>query len=141
MFRTNKTSMVSSMDMRGTVLSTPLADEVRTKQISRMWAQQSPMKVVAVDAGFTSDRLATGNNGGRLATDETKGLYIDSDFEEVRRSTMVAIQKSPTPVKVTFKDLTYTIRIKNSRSEKAIHGTKYREEQILKGVSGYALPG
>jgi len=50
--------------------------------------------------------------------------------------------KTVTPIKLSFTDLTYTVRVKSSKMERQNQGAKkYRNETILKGVSGYALPG
>ena len=54
---------------------------------------------------------------------------------------MSAMTKTATPIKLSFTDLTYTVRVKSSRSERKSCANKYLNENILKSVSGYALPG
>ena len=48
---------------------------------------------------------------------------------------MQAMTKNAVPIKLTFTDLTYTVRVKTEGKN------KYRDEIILKSVSGYMLPG
>lgn len=50
--------------------------------------------------------------------------------------------KTVLPIKLTFSDLKYEVRVRNTREERKLYGgKKHRMETILKGVSGYALPG
>lgn len=50
--------------------------------------------------------------------------------------------KIVTPIKLTFTNLKYQVRVKSTRSERQYLGAaKYRDETILKEVSGYMLPG
>ena len=57
---------------------------------------------------------------------------------------MEAMSKIDTPIKLTFTNLTYEVRVLNKDKLKAkASGTvpKYRDEVILKQASGYMLPG
>ena len=67
---------------------------------------------------------------------------LDQDINNLKASTLEAMTKTVLPIKLTFTDLTYEVRVKNSPAERKLHkGEKYRTDKILKAASGYALPG
>lgn len=56
--------------------------------------------------------------------------------------TQRAMSKIYMPIKLSFTDLSYTVRVRNQKSDiKKWKLPRYRDETILKGVSGYMLPG
>ena len=69
-------------------------------------------------------------------TDSEKSLVA------LKETTKKAMTKIKTPIKLTFNDLTYTVRVKNSEKEVEESGLpEYRDEVILKNASGCMLPG
>ena len=51
------------------------------------------------------------------------------------------MKKTSIPIKVSFNDLKYTVQVANSKEQINNGASRYREEVILKSVSGYMLPG
>lgn len=52
-----------------------------------------------------------------------------------------AKEQRSNPVKLTFENLEYEVPIKLSKKESKLMGTTQKRQKILKGVSGYAMPG
>ena len=66
---------------------------------------------------------------------------IVEDFEKGTRETLPLYDLSkPAPIKVTFENLEYEVTINPTRKEKKL-GAKQRKQFIVKGATGYALPG
>ena len=55
--------------------------------------------------------------------------------------TKEAIKKTENPIKVTFRDLEYEITLRLGRNEAKTKGQSTIQQKIVKGVSGFALPG
>lgn len=63
-------------------------------------------------------------------------------MRNLKASTLQAMTKLITPIKLTFSNLNYSVRVKSTKDERRYQGkSKYRDEVILKNVSGYMLPG
>ena len=66
----------------------------------------------------------------------------DVQLTQLKESTKLAITKIGTPIKLTFTNLTYTVRVTCTKEEMREAGNmKYRDEVILKNATGYMLPG
>ena len=77
-----------------------------------------------------------------VAVSSTYSLNFNKEVDNLRDRTMQAMTKTVTPIKVTFTNLTYKVRVKSTKNERRYLGySKFRDETLLKGVSGYALPG
>ena len=72
-------------------------------------------------------------------------ISSEHDLDNVKNLAQSAIEISQSihaiPIKLTFKDLTYRIKVKNTMEQRQLTKKSYRKEDILKGVSGYVLPG
>lgn len=72
-------------------------------------------------------------------------ISSEHDLENVKNLAQSAIEISQSlqaiPIKLTFKDLTYRVNVKNTKEQSQLTKKSYRKEDILKGVSGYVLPG
>jgi ABC-type branched-subunit amino acid transport system ATPase component len=53
----------------------------------------------------------------------------------------VTPRDSHVPIKLTFENLEYEISILQSRAERNASGKAVTRQKIVKGVSGYAMPG
>ena len=63
-------------------------------------------------------------------------------MSDLRDTTMQAMTKISTPIKLTFTNLRYTVRARGLSTETSTSGVpRYQDEVILKDVSGYMLPG
>lgn len=58
----------------------------------------------------------------------------------IERSRHLASIRS-NPVKVTFEDVTFDVTVKLNKKEARIEGKNSKTLNIIKGVSGYAMPG
>lgn len=65
---------------------------------------------------------------------------IARKIEEIDESAKLAKTRCKKPVKLTWEDLKYTVSVKDPRSKSKFRPDKITQ-QIIKGVSGYALPG
>ena len=65
-------------------------------------------------------------------------IYSEVQVEELKASTLQAMTKNRAPIKLTFTDLKYTVRVENKEKNTK---SRYRDEVILKSASGYMLPG
>ena len=60
----------------------------------------------------------------------------------LKDKTKKILSKTSIPIKLTFTNLTYTVRVKSSQEQmKSLGVPKFRDEVILKEASGYMLPG
>ncbi|CDW80123.1 abc transporter family protein [Stylonychia lemnae] len=72
--------------------------------------------------------LLDGNN-------DLPGLAIKGQKASSSTNTIV------NPVKLTFEDVRFEVTIKLSKNEAREKGTNFIKQEIIKGVSGYAMPG
>ena len=54
---------------------------------------------------------------------------------------MVTPRDSHVPIKLTFENLEYEVSIVQSRADRKTSGKAVTRQKIVKGVSGYAMPG
>lgn len=66
---------------------------------------------------------------------------MDNVHELAKSAIEISQDIKSIPIKLTFHDLKYTVKIKNSRETRQLTGKTHRKEEILKGSSGYVLPG
>ncbi len=52
-----------------------------------------------------------------------------------------SISAQPQPAKLTFENLEYEVNVVLSEDEKKLQGKSVGRQRIVKGASGYALPG
>ena len=85
----------------------------------------------------------------------SKSASIDLDFQDSQNLShddifmsqdMVDMSKQKAkmarnPVKLTFTDLKYSVKLKYDQEQAKIHGKTEYMHPIVKGVSGYAMPG
>lgn len=51
------------------------------------------------------------------------------------------VSRKKNPVKMTFEDVRFEVTVKASRKDTLLKKKTSVKQQILKGVSGYAMPG
>ena len=52
-----------------------------------------------------------------------------------------SISSNPQPIKLTFENLEYEVNVLLSADERKLQGKRVGRQRIVKGASGYALPG
>ena len=70
--------------------------------------------------------------------DDIRASFMDGELIEMakRKSKL-----TNNPVKLTFTDLKYEVQLACDAEEQEKTGKKTKMHQIIKGVSGYAMPG
>lgn len=65
-------------------------------------------------------------------------LFAKEDLNELTKQ---AIKTAKRPVKLSFENLEYEVEIKLNPKDAREKGYKTMRQKIVKGVSGFALPG
>ena len=62
-------------------------------------------------------------------------------MSQIAQLDLVTPRDSHVPIKLTFENLEYEVSIVQSRADKKTSGKSVTRQKIVKGVSGYAMPG
>ena len=62
-------------------------------------------------------------------------------MELIKQNSRKAIAECKDPIKITFENVTYTVRIPTTKSERAQGMAKSKDFDVLKNCTGYANPG
>ncbi|MFN9941198.1 MAG: hypothetical protein ACK56I_17135, partial [bacterium] len=65
--------------------------------------------------------------------------YLSPFNQEVNKDSQN--QKQSPPVKLTFENLEFEVKVPVSHQESKKLGERFFQQKIVKGASGYALPG
>ena len=90
---------------------------------------------------ISSPTKLPGNTVGKRARSRTSSICSSHTDVEKKESVMNAIQKFSTPIKVTFSNLSFTVKVPTTRDERKLRPEKTKDLEILKKCTGYALPG
>ena len=66
-------------------------------------------------------------------------MTVAQKQQEVNQSAAAAIEGENRPVKITWKNLNYTVQVKKAQGR--CKGSNMQEQKVIKDVSGFALPG
>lgn len=59
----------------------------------------------------------------------------------IKENSLKAIQNGKEPIKVTWKNLEYTVNVPTTKLDQEISNQKTKKLTVLKNCTGYALPG
>ena len=62
----------------------------------------------------------------------------DKDLNKV---SILARRNTKDPIKISFRDINYRVRVQNAAEERRLTGVRHKELHVLKNCSGVLFPG